>query len=271
MKGLQSFYKSFYGHLFYRHFRRPPDFNNSKFRIQFTVETPKNIYLHLHRNNGNHPCLIHTYDHGSRANLKQKKNNIMVFDRMFLDFDVDNEDANKIKKQLLKLRSHGLNYKKSKQKKLREKLQNLIIEEKISKPAIDDAKDFAIKFKETFGKLPVLFFSGCKGCHAYTFFKPTEFKNINNAVSWFAEYVKKSYNYKTLDLSVTHDAQARLSRIPYSQHQLTGLTVIPFTLHDNYEDIMDKTLNPTVESFEKEKYYTDFNKHLQKIDSTRKS
>ena len=28
---------------------------------------------------------------------------------------------------------------------------------------------------------------------------------------------------------------------------------------------MDKTLNPVVESFEKEEYSTDFNKHLQKI------
>jgi len=58
----------------------------------------------MYRNNGNHPCLTHTYDHGSLGNLKQKKNNIMVFDRMFLDFDVDNEKANKIKKQLIKLR-----------------------------------------------------------------------------------------------------------------------------------------------------------------------
>jgi hypothetical protein len=139
----------------------------------------------------------------------------MVFVRMFLDFDVDNETANKIKKQLIKLRSQGLNYKKSKQKELREKLQTLIIEDMISKPAIDDARDFAIKFKETFGKLPLLFFSGCKDYHAYTFFKDTKFKNINNAVSWFVEHVKKSYNYQTQDLSVTHDAQARLSRIPY--------------------------------------------------------
>ncbi len=56
-------------------------------------------------------------------------------------------------------------------------------------------------------------------------------------------HAKKSYNYTTVDLSVTHDAQARLSRIPYSQHQLTNFAVVPFTLQDNYDDIMDKTLN----------------------------
>ncbi|MGB9202103.1 hypothetical protein [Methanobacterium sp.] len=62
------------------------------------------------------------------------------------------------------------------------------------------------------------------------FFEPTEYKNINNAISWFGVHIKKSYNYTTLDLSVTHEAQARLSRITYSQHQLTNFTVVPFTL-----------------------------------------
>lgn len=266
MKGLQSFYRSFYGHVFYRHFRRPPDFNNSNFRIQFTVENPKTLFLHVHRNSGNHPCLIHTYDHGSLDNLKRRKNNIMVFDRVFFDFDVQNDETRKLKKELVKIRSNGLNYKKSLQKKLREKLRNLIINEKISKPAIDDAKDFALKFKETFGKFPLLFFSGCKGCHAYTFFKPTEFKNINLAIPWFAEHVKKAYNYSTLDLSVTHDAMARLSRVPYSKHQLTGLTVVPFLPSDDYEDIMNKSLNPYIENCEIKNSWTDFSKHLLKID-----
>lgn len=66
--------------------------------------------------------------------------------------------------------------------------------------------------------------------------------------------------------ALLHDAQARLSRIPYTKHQLTGLTVVPFTIHDNYDDIMDKTLTPNVENVKKEEYLTDFNKHLQKID-----
>ncbi len=267
MKGLQSFYRSFYGHVFYRHFRRPPDFNNSKFRIQFRVETPKNLFLHVHRNSGTHPCLIHTYDRGSRGNLRRNKNDIMVFDRVFFDFDVDNIKAKKVKKELVELRSHGLTHKKSQQEDLSEKLRNLIINDKISKPAIDEAKDFAVKFEESFGKFPILFFSGCKGCHAYTFFKPTDFKNLNMAITWFAVHTKRSYNYQTLDLSVAQDAVARLSRIPYSKHQLTGLSVVPFTLHDNYEEIMDKTLNPEIENFKKDDYSTEFNKHIQEIDS----
>ncbi len=266
MRGLKSFYQSFYGPIFHRHFRRPTYFENVKFRIQFTVETPKSLYLHVHRNSGNHPCLIHTYDHGSRGNLKRNSSDKMVFDRVFLDFDVSHPEVKKIKKELTDLRIHGLKYERSRQDELKDQLQDLIINDKIAKQAIEEAKYFAIKFKETFGNYPVLFFSGCKGCHAYIFFKATGFKNLNLAVSWFAENVKKSYKQHTLDLSVTQDAQARLSRIPYSKHQLTNLTVVPFSIQDDYDEIIMRSLNTHVESFNKEDYQTDFHKHLQKID-----
>lgn len=266
MRGLQSFFEAFYGPIFYRHFRRPTYFEKIKFRIQFNVETPKNLYLHVHRNSGNHPCLIHTYDHGSRGNLKRNSSEKMVFDRVFLDFDVSNHEVKKIKNELTSLRSHGLKHEKSRQDELRDQLQDLIINEKIAKPAIDEAKYFAVGFKETFGKYPALFFSGCKGCHAYSFFKATGFKNLNLAVSWFAENVKTSYNQHTLDLSVTQDAQARLSRIPYSKHQLTDLAVVPFSIDDDYDEIVKNSLHPHVEEFNRAEYQTNFHKHLQKID-----
>jgi hypothetical protein len=266
MKGLQSFYRSFYGFKFYRHFRRPDGFINKNFRIQFKVENPKQLYLHVHRNSGTYPCLIHTYDHGSRGNLNKCKSEKMVFDRVFFDFDVSNDQLKKIKKELFELRSQGLNNKKNKQVQLKEQLQNLIIKKDIVKPAIDEAKDFACNFHETFGKYPVLFFSGCKGCHAYAFFNQSKFINLNMAVSWFAEHVKKSFNYQTIDLAVTKDAQARLSRVPYSKHQLTGLTVVPFAVHDEYEVIIEKSLAPGVESFYREDFITDFHLHLQEID-----
>ncbi|AXV36817.1 MAG: hypothetical protein CIT01_00685 [Methanobacterium sp. BRmetb2] len=266
MKGLQSFYKAFYGHSFYRHFRRPPDFNLKKFRIQFTVENPKTLYLHVHRNSSHHPCLIHTYDYGSKGNLRERNKSKIVFDRAFFDFDVTNPQIKEIKNELISLRSHGLNYQKEKQEDLTEILQKLIIKKKVAKPAIDEAKDFALKFKETFGKEPALFFSGCKGCHAYTFFKASSFKNIDLALSWFAEHIKNTYNYETLDLSVNRDSTARLSRIPYSKHQITQLAVVSFTIDDDYLEIMRKSLNPYVEPFEIEDHSTNFHKHLQKID-----
>ena len=266
MKGLQSFYRSFYGKRFYRHFRRPDEFIHENFRIQFRVEMPKQIYLHVHRNSGIRPCLIHTYDYGSRGNLNKGNSDKMVFDRVFFDFDVSNPEVKKIKKELTDLRSHGLKHEKSRQDELKYQLQELITNKKIAKQAIDEAKHFATKFEETFGSYPALFFSGCKGCHAYTFFKATKYKNFNLAVSWFAKNVKTSYNQQTLDLSVTQDAQARLSRLPYSKHQLTDLTVVLFSIEDDYDEIIRKSLHPHVEDFIRVDYQTDFHKHLQKID-----
>jgi len=266
MRGLQSFYRSFYGDHFSRNFRRPPDYGFKHFKIQFTVENSKNLYGHVHRNSGHHPCFAHVYDYGSKVNLKKKDSSKMVFDRAFFDFDVSNPKARKIKNKLLALRYKGPLHQKEEQEGLVEQLRKLIIDDQIAKPAIDESKDFAVKFKETFGREPALFFSGCKGCHAYAFFRASSFQNINMALSWFAEHIKNNYNYQTLDLSVNRDAMARLSRVPYSKHQLTNLSVVPFSIKDSYEDIIEKSVNPRVEEFNREDFTTDFHKHLQKID-----
>ncbi|MBU4535858.1 MAG: hypothetical protein KKF16_08600 [Euryarchaeota archaeon] len=266
MRGLNSFYRSFYGGSFYRHFRRPSEFNHKHFRIQYTLKSPKNIHFYVNVNNGYHPCFIHVYDHGALSNLRAKNPEKMVLDRAFFDFDVSHPEARKIKEKLGSLRSHGTKYQEELQQDLMEKLRFKIQVGKIAKPAIDEAKDFAVKFKETFGTYPALFFSGGKGCHAYTFFRASSFKNINLAISWFAEHIKDSYGYQNMDLSVNKDAMARLSRIPYSKHQLTGFNVVPFTINDSYEDIIHKSLDPRVEKFHREDHSSDFNKHLQKID-----
>jgi hypothetical protein len=190
----------------------------------------------------------------------------MVYDRAFFDFDIDNEEAHQIKKQLQNLGNHSLNDREKLQTELKEKLRNLIINERIAEPAINEAKDFAKRFKESFGREAILFFSGCKGAHAYLFFKPTDLVDINRALSYFADKIKTAYNYKTLDLSVNKDAKSRLSRVPYSKHQYTDLTVILFQVDDSYDEIMDKSLSPGIDPFTREDHLTDFNLHLSEID-----
>lgn len=261
---LINFYGEFYGLNFFRHFRRLPDFKNDKIRMQFTVKNPKQLYLHVHKNSGFHACLIHVYDHGSYDNLNGKDRNILQYDRAFFDFDVGDIEVASLKHILQHLRFRNNNGTKKLQEKLKEKLRELIIDEKIAKPAIDEAKNFSKQFKKTFGMYPALFFSGCKGCHAYTFFNSSKFHNIDAALSWFAKNIEETY--PTLDLSVVKDATSRLSRVPYSKHQLTDLTVVPFTIEDHYNDIMKRALTPTVEPFNQLDYFSNFNDHLQEID-----
>lgn len=263
---LTSFYKSFYNPNFVRYFRRPADFENDKFRIQFITKTPKDVFLHVHKNNGYHPCYIQTYDRGLLGNLKRDDPTKMIFDRAYFDFDVTDSQVHKIKKELIQLRTYGCTYEESKQEELKEKLQNLLIKNKVAKPAIDEAKDFSVNFKDCFDKEPLLFFSGCKGCHAYTFFEPIQNLDMNRALSWFAEKVKEEFNYQTLDESVNKDAISRLSRVPYSKHQITGLTVVPFTLEDSYDEILEKSLNPKVQPFHKDNYLSSLDEHLHLIE-----
>jgi len=264
-----TFYKEFYGHKFVRHFRAPSDLKNSRIRNtgnQVIVDDSKKLWLQVHKRSGLWPCYTHVYDFGLIGNLNRQNSDQMIFDRVFFDFDIDNKQAHEIKKELVNLRSHGLNYKPHQQDKLRQKLRELIIEEHIAEPAINEAKDFAIRFKESFGACPILFFSGFKGCHGYSFFKPITNLNINRTLYWFGNKIKKTYNYKTLDLSVLKDAKTRLSRVPYSKHHLTLLTVVPFCNHDSHQKIIEKAINPVVEPFNLEKHFSSFGKHLKTID-----
>ena len=267
MKNLPSFYQTFYGPKFFRHFRRPPDFKPNGFQIQFTVQTPNELFKYIQVNSGYHPCYIQTYNHGSHENLKQNNPEKILFDRAFFDFDIHHEESQQIKKELKDLRSHGLKYKLHQQDELKENLKNLIIEEHIAETAINEAKDFSIRFKEAFKAFPILFFSGGKGCHAYTFFKSIKHVDINRALLEFGKDVKDTYNYNTFDLSVLKDAKSRLSRVPYSKHQYTDLTVVPFIIDESYDKIVNKSLNPVVEPFQKDNYEGTLGEHLEKIDT----
>lgn len=264
-----NFYREFYGPIFVRHFRAPTDLKTHKKRNpgnQTIIENPKKLWLQVHKRSGLWPCYIHVYDHGLLGNLKRQSQVQMVYDRAFFDFDIDNEQSHKIKKELQKLRSNGLKHNQPQQDDLKEQLRNLIINEHIAEPAITEAKKFSTKFKESFGAYPLLFFSGCKGCHAYTFFEPIKNVDINSAIYWFGKTIKKDLKYNSLDLSVLKDAQVRLSRVPYSKHQYTLLNVIPFTIKDSYDTIIQKSINPIVEPFQKKKYYSSFGLHLKNID-----
>lgn len=259
-----NFYAEFYGLNFFRHFRRLPEFKNNKLRLQFTVKNPKQLYLQVHNNSGFHACLVHVYDHGMYDNLNSNNNSAIQYDRVFFDFDISDPEVKKLKKDFILLRRQGSLHKKEKQLQIKEKLQNLIIEDKIAEYAINEAKNFSKQFEKTFGSPLSLFFSGCKGCHAYTFFNPSKFQNFDAALSWFTKNLQKTY--PTLDLAVAKDATNRLSRVPYSKHQLTGLTVVPFTIEDNYKTIIKKALSPIVEPFNQLDYFSNFNEHIHEID-----
>ncbi len=273
---LLNFYEEFYGSTFYRVFRRPHEFNDGrKFRIQFPIYNPQSICYHVERNTGRFPCMISTYGYHSKGNTDRlsvdpkKPDNFdssIIIDRLFLDFDVSNPEYKRLIDDLAELKAYELTYKKTRQLKIQKQLLKLIINDKSAQKAINEAKKFAKIFQKDFGKYPTLFFSGSKGAHAYCFFKPVELSNLNSTIHYFAKKIKEVYTLETLDLSVNKDAKTRLSRIPYSKHQLTGLSVVPFELDDSYEKIIEKSVDPLVQRFDLNKELTALDYHLGVID-----
>lgn len=56
-----------------------------------------------------------------------------------------------------------------------------------------------------------------------------------------------------------------MSRVPYSKHQYTDLTVVPFDLNDSYGEIVSKSLEPIIEQFNVVNHITRLDKHLKSI------
>jgi CHC2 zinc finger len=267
---LADFYNNFYGFEFYRHFRRIPDFDIShrKFRIEYPITSPKKLAYLVSRNSGFHACFASVNSYQTSEYMKNRNKKGIVYNRLFFDFDIKNNQFEQTKKALQNLRKRGLNYMKKEQEKLKYQLLHLIIENKVAEMAIEEAKRFAKFLKKDFDQYPVLFFSGGKGCHIYIFFNEIILSNPDHTISNLAEMIKRNYRLETMDSVVNKDASVRLSRIPYSQHQLTGLTVIPFSVHHSYEEIIQRSIDPKIEKFELNHYQIQFDKILLKLDRT---
>lgn len=264
MVSLQNFYTNFYGARFYRNFRRIPD-HNGRVYINFYCTNPKGLVLHLQRNSGKHACFMNVYDYDSQDALKNNDKSGMLIDRLYFDFDITDSTFNEIKAELIALRSKGLHINQSEQLKLKNKINELLIDE-LAAPAIDEAMEFSRIIQDGLGSPPALFFSGAKGCHAYVFFKSIKLNSPDLAIHELARDIKDNYDFKTLDLSVNRDATSRVARIPYSKHQLTGLTVVPFDLSMDYETIIESSKNPKTTHFDKKNYFSNFDEFLVKYD-----
>lgn len=263
---LQSFYSSFYGDDFARYFVRVPYKSNTKIHKQFPVQNTKQLWLNMDKVNGIYPTYASVYDYGSIDDLKRNNTQNIVLDRVFFDFDVTDSTTNTIKKRLVELRTKNLKYNINEQRELVNEMRELLIHDKVAEPAYNDCCKFSKILENEFGK-PALFFSGGKGCHAYPFFDQVKLSEPNKTIKHFSEVIKNAFNFKTMDLSVNKDPISRKSRIPYSKHHLTGLSVVPFETSDTYEEVIEKAIKPVVEQFCFEKHLTTLGSHLKEIDN----
>jgi len=107
-----------------------------------------------------------------------------------------------------------------------------------------EALDFAEKTIQYYHVLPLICFSGGKGYNSYCFLqKPLEFNPENEefakqVYSTLQDMLLKGCRYETCDPQVLGDIK-RLSRVPFTKHQITGKTCQPVSLSHQFLEKID--------------------------------
>lgn len=257
MDKLLSFYQQFYGKSFNRHYRPI----NDKFSVNIDCNGSEQLIQLMRKERIPTNHYIETLN---RQDINVKQSAIM--DRLFFDFDGYSKDAKLIKEELHDLRKENLNKESSLQAALMEEYQRLLLDEKIAKQPIKEAKHFAESLFNDFDVYPLMFFSGGKGAHLYVLFEPVELINPDKTIETLAEMIKENNKYENMDLAVNKDPTARISRIPYTIHPISGCSVIPFSIDDDYETIINNSINPDVSEINIQNYKMKFDDKLKSFD-----
>ena len=82
--------------------------------------------------------------------------------------------------------------------------------------------------------------------HLRVFFKPILLNNYNDIVHNLHTNLKKEFQLKTIDDSVTGSESNPLKsveRLPYTYNEKSGLRVVPFSFeHDTLNDVIERTM-----------------------------
>lgn len=258
-KTLLNFYKSFYIGNFYRDFRAIgqqnintlsfkgnhfKNFNNNKL-LKWLSSANKFINRSLYSEI--YPAVnFEEYNNKikSRNNLTINK----IYDRLYFDFDFSNEISKELKIKILEaININDL----SLIDELRDQYIELLLNDKL---AINPYNE-VIKFHDYLANNNIksyILFSGSKGFHLYIFYPATtKFKDklINDTSLTMAKSYKNKLKLKTMDTSVNNDAYARVHRVPYTKHLITGLYCYPINIENSYTSIITKAMKPSIKDF----------------------
>lgn len=179
----------------------------------------------------------------------------ILFDKIFLDFDISTDDilakelgliADEIaelseEEKAIKLNeieetiaeeTSGLN-----EEETRRYYSNKYENRYFITP-VDEAKKTALYLKENFNTDSILNASGSKGTHLRILLEPMELENPKEVLIKFGKYLQSELNLETIDPAVT-SSYNRLERIPTSKHNKTKLYGNFFRLDTSYLDILD--------------------------------
>ena len=194
-------------------------------------------------------------------------------DRLFFDFDIDDNPQVKQLKADFKEANLTLNDRELRRKyvELQNRFKKLIFEEDLLHDVYEEATRLC-NHLQGYGLKPYLIFSGSKGAHVNLFFNEVRLTNLSEISKTLARTYSKELGLHYLDFNVfdRERAHKRLQRVQYGTHSKTGLITRPLPLNLTYEDMLetikDKKRRPAKFTFEDMKAPEGFNRMLMKLD-----
>jgi len=194
-------------------------------------------------------------------------------DRLFFDFDIEDNTDVQMLKQEFKTANLTLDGRELKLKRveLQQRFRELIFEDDLLRDVYREATTLCT-YLQRFGLNPYLTFSGSKGAHVNVFFDEMQLTNLSDIQKTLARSYSKELGLNYIDFNVFDRTKAhkRLQRIPYGTHSKTGLITRPLDVGLSYDELLtvikSKSRRPHDFDFEEYKAPQGFNRMLMKLD-----
>ena len=183
-------------------------------------------------------------------------------DRLFNDFDIDdNPDVKKLKEEFKKANEtlDGREY-RNKYVELQGEFKELIFEHDLLRDVFDNARRLT-DYLQQYGLKPFFVFSGSKGFHVNVMFNETSLTNLSDIQKTLARtYIQQcNLNEKYFDFNVFDRTRAhkRLQRVQYGIHSKTGLITRPLDPQITYDEMLE-----VIKSKKRRPVQFDFNEYV---------
>ncbi len=194
-------------------------------------------------------------------------------DRLFYDFDIDDNPYVKQLKEEFKQANLTLTGKEHRNKyvELQATFCELIFEKDLLHEVYVEAHNL-VNYLQRYGLNPFFVFSGSKGFHVNVFFNEMQITNLSDISKTLARTYSKELGLHYLDFKVFDRTRAhkRLQRVQYGIHSKTGLITRPLDANITYDEMLkvitSKNRKPVDFDFNEYVAPQGFNKMIIKLD-----
>ena len=279
-KPLKQYYANYYNENYLRDYRYI--FDDEKIHKYNDVLTRKNFrggeiraltFLNHRNHTGVNGTLLNELTYfKSLDDYKEANNDERYSDRLFFDFDIEDDRVTSIKTEMKEvIASANDDVKQEMLDDLKSDFRDLIFDEDLILPTFQEASSLC-SYLEKEGLKPYLIFSGSKGFHINIFFDELKLMNISKISYSLASSYKEKLDLKYLDLAVNKDAKKRSQRVQYSYHSKTNLLTLPLSRDLSYDEVLaiieKNKRNPIEFNLGDYKASEDFNKSLVRYDDS---